>query len=106
MFDESFERSKVYFTILETLRVSGEWVRNFIRAWDVLERRWEVEVKPYSLFSEDEMRAMDKNWATVNNNIRSRVEVLITHMSSKAEEVKSLRDGVGIPCSWPVSCSN
>ncbi|KAK5652329.1 hypothetical protein OQA88_10679 [Cercophora sp. LCS_1] len=94
MFDDSFQRSKVYSTVLETLRVSGDWVRDFLKTWESLREQWETNVKPDRIFDKKDSAAIEKNWAVVDRMMRARAEVLLTRITSKAEEVKSLRDGV------------
>src|SRR5688500_12315048 len=93
MFDDSFKRSKVYFTVLETLRVSGDWVRECLKTWESLRDQWHRDINPSNVFNKAEHAAVEQNWAVVDRIVKARVEGLITRITSKAEEVKSLRDG-------------
>jgi hypothetical protein len=94
MFDDSFQRSKEYFTVLETLRVSGEWVRDILKTWESLCDQWHRDVNPNNVFNQAEQAAIEQNLAVVDRNVKASVKGLIARITSKAEEVKSLRDGV------------
>jgi len=104
MFDDSFQRSKVYFTVLETLRVSGDWIRDSLKSWDSLREQWSRDVKPERLFSQPDLVAVQENWAVVDRNIKACADILLTRVANKTEEVKSLRDGVSIATVAPHPC--
>jgi hypothetical protein len=82
MFDLDFERSRLYFTILQVLRIFGECIRTVspdIRALD-------------SLFLRHS--ALDSNWNFITKQQKNAEERLLRRLLDKTEEVKSLRDGV------------
>ncbi|KAK0616570.1 hypothetical protein B0T14DRAFT_434802 [Immersiella caudata] len=93
MFDDSFERSGVYFTVLETLRVSSDWARDTLKTWEALLEQWKHDAQPEKLFSPADLVALEENWAVVDRHIRARFEELMTRLTNKTEEIKSLRDG-------------
>ncbi|KAK1755493.1 hypothetical protein QBC47DRAFT_343813 [Echria macrotheca] len=94
MFDDSFQSTTIYFTVLEALRVSGYWARETLKSWETLRDEWEAYVQPGTLFSQEDLVSIEANWATVDRSVRAHVESLITRLTSKADEVKSLREGV------------
>ncbi|KAK3693000.1 hypothetical protein B0T22DRAFT_370630 [Podospora appendiculata] len=94
MFDESFQRSQVYFTVLETLRISGDWVDEVAKTYKQLRRQWNDNVEPSKVFDAADWRALEAGWDAVDRLITDRAALLQDRIDRKTEEVKSLRDGL------------
>ncbi|KAK3333034.1 hypothetical protein B0T19DRAFT_416990 [Cercophora scortea] len=94
MFDDSFQRSRMYFTVLETLRISGDWVDEVPKTSKRLRQQWNDNVEPTKIFDEADWRALDKGWDAVERMITDRAMLLRDRINGKTEEVKSLRDGL------------
>jgi hypothetical protein len=95
MFDLDFERSRLYFTILQILRIFGECIRTVpmdLRALD--------SIFPHNWFDDsfhpnaDELRDLGSNWSYITSNQKEAEERLLQRLSDKTDEVASLRDGV------------
>jgi hypothetical protein len=86
MFDLNFERSRLYFTILQVLRIFEECIQTGsadIRALDSLFLR-----------HSDKILALDSNWNFITKQQKNAEERLLRRLSDKREEVKNLRDVV------------
>ncbi|KAK3331381.1 hypothetical protein B0H66DRAFT_465134 [Apodospora peruviana] len=96
MFDKSFQRSKTYFTVLETLRISRDWVEDVIKNWDGLGEQWSrLQTRgPNPIFHEADLRAMSHNWESITLAVHEKAQSLLDRIDRKTEEVKSLRDGL------------
>jgi len=94
LFDDSFDRSRLYFLVLEMLRVSRGWVDKTIQDWDVLYQQWIREVRPSEVFDEADLQATEHAWGIVTAMVQAEGKLLKDLMDRKSEEVKSLRDGV------------
>ena len=101
LFNDSFQRSRLYFTVLETLRVSSSWVVDMMEDWDSLREQWAREVRPSEIFDEADWRAAEIGWDAVTRTVQAKAKLLKDRMDRKSEEVKSLRDGVWITCHSP-----
>ncbi|KAK0640827.1 hypothetical protein B0T16DRAFT_418530 [Cercophora newfieldiana] len=93
MFDQSFLRSKLYFTVLETLRISNASIKDTFQRWEELHEQWRQELEPKT-FDEVDVRAVEVGWEAVTRTVRTRASVLQCRIARKTEEVKSLRDGL------------
>jgi hypothetical protein len=105
MFDNnSFSRSELYFTTLQLLRISSEWIRG---GMEDLESVAEASVWDYNLpygnrvkRSPDDpttlniCRVLQQNWKNVISHQKGLGKPLLHRIEKKTEEVKSLRDGV------------
>ena len=96
MFDLDFERSRQYFTILQILRIFGEYIRTVsmdLRALDSFFLRNSLELRSWDP-SPDELQDFNSNWTYVTKNQKIAEERIMKRLLDKTEEVKSLRDGV------------
>jgi len=59
MFDTSFRRSKLYFTVLETLRISRDWIEDAFLLWQRLYEQWKKEIEPTQAFSMEDCHAIE-----------------------------------------------
>ncbi|KAI0105682.1 hypothetical protein GGR51DRAFT_181554 [Nemania sp. FL0031] len=95
MFDENFERSKLYFTVLQILRISGDHIRTVS---DDLQMLDDVFLKntqfPMLNMRPHELQAMRSNWELVRATQKKAEKGLLDRILSKTEEIKSLRDGL------------
>ncbi|KAK3299245.1 uncharacterized protein B0H64DRAFT_439639 [Chaetomium fimeti] len=94
LFDDSFRVSRLYFTILETLRVSRGWVTDMVDGWDSLREQWTREVRPSEIFDEADWRAAELGWDAATRIVHAKARLLIDRIDRKAEEIKGLRDGL------------
>jgi hypothetical protein len=97
MFDDHFERSELYFTILQVLRVFGEYIRTLSLDLHYLDEVFSPNGPsdfPLKDMRPDELRVMRENWKTVMEAHQKAEKRLLGRLSDKTEEVKSLRDGV------------
>jgi hypothetical protein len=97
MFDDHFERSELYFTILQILRVFGEYIRTLSLDLHYLDEVFCPEGPsdfPLKDMRPDELRIMRENWEKVIKVHEKAEKRLLSRLSDKTEEVKSLRDGV------------
>ncbi len=94
LFDDSFQRSRLYFTVLETLRVGRVWVTEMVEDWDRLHKQWTREVRPGEIFDEADWRAAEDGWDAVGQMLQAKAKLLRDRIDRKSDEVKGLRDGV------------
>ena len=96
MFDESFQQSSLYFTILEILRICWDWVDDVVKDWEALHEQWlrDIELNHNGIFSEAEWRAVEANWESATRIMQRRTDNIRARIQRQAEDVKSLRDGV------------
>ncbi|KAI0514641.1 hypothetical protein F5B22DRAFT_225808 [Xylaria bambusicola] len=95
MFDDNFERSRLYFTILQVLRMFNECISTVsddLRALDELFLK-QTDF-PMQDMREDELEIMRSNWETVKKTQEEAAKALLNRILFKTEEVKSLRDGL------------
>ncbi|KAI1736129.1 hypothetical protein F4680DRAFT_433512 [Xylaria scruposa] len=95
MFDDNFERSRLYFNILQFLRIFGEWigtVSDDLRPLDDLFlKRTDF---PMREMRQDELQALRSNWKLVRETQETAQKNLMDRVLNKTEEIKSLRDGL------------
>lgn len=98
MFDDKFERSRLYFTILQVLRLFGGCivtVSNDLRQLDDLFlKRSDFPMRDMKM---DELEVLRSNWGLVRETQRKAEQSLSDRISYKITEVESLRDGVCHP---------
>ncbi|KAI1132830.1 hypothetical protein F5Y10DRAFT_230236 [Nemania abortiva] len=106
MFDASFERSKLYFKLLETLRIFSESIKEMRESIADLApsnpspggyRRYLVKLmdneatRPHA---EHELRALENNWKIITQFHEEAEKLLLQRIATKAEGIKTLRDGL------------
>ncbi|KAI1376339.1 hypothetical protein F4677DRAFT_88922 [Hypoxylon crocopeplum] len=95
MFDSSFKLSRLYFTVLQLLRIMDEWVEQSVTDLKNLRDEWlQKKHNHTSHLSADELRSIEKNWDTAVSSMELRAKKLLYRINRKTEEVKSLRDGL------------
>ena len=110
MFDSStsLARSKLYFTVLQLLRMSTQWIQESVRDLELLRGYFVDDLsklasdKYYVNFMTGkqgpirmaERERIEDKWAQVLLYSKSTSKRLVDRIERKAEEVKSLRDGV------------
>ncbi|GAW23843.1 hypothetical protein ANO14919_134200 [Xylariales sp. No.14919] len=95
MFDDNFERSRLYFTVLQILRIFGDCIRTVsddLRDLDGLFLR--DPDFPMRHMRRGELHALRSNWESVRDAHRKAEQGLLDRILYKTEEVKSLRDGL------------
>jgi hypothetical protein len=110
MFDNnSFSRSELYFTILQLLRISSEWIRGGMEDLESLVEAslWYYELpyvgnrakrSPDDPTTSNVSRVLQQNWKNVISHQKNLCKPLLDRIEKKTEEVKSLRDGVSSNC--------
>ncbi|KAI0197397.1 hypothetical protein EV127DRAFT_476487 [Xylaria flabelliformis] len=93
MFDESFKLSKDYFSILQLLRILTDWIDSTENDFMSLRRGW-LSLKEQSSSPKIDLDIAEKNWNTALEIMKRRTETVRTSAARKAEEIKSLRDGL------------
>lgn len=89
MFDNSFRRSRVYFRLLQILRIFSDSVRETgVRLNDM---RPEM-----TLASGYDDKAIQNNWKIIVTYQANMEKRILQRIMEKTEEIKSLRDGVTI----------
>jgi hypothetical protein len=110
MFDESLNRSRLYFVVLQTLRIMGEWIGETLKDVEQQKTRWmkyrqirkDHNVNGKSKFViPDQDFALDENiiganWEVLLSFQQNQENLLLDRLGRKTEEVKSLRDGVSL----------
>ena len=96
MFDDDFELSSLYFSILQFLRIFGECIRtvgaDLRQLGDLFLKS--PEHFPIQHMTPDELQVMRLNWESVMEVQERATKRLMARLSDKTDEVKSLRDGV------------
>lgn len=106
MFDSSFARSRLYFTVLQALRIFSEWIQESERALQQL--RGDFDKAVHSVTKQrnggDEWssgegplpfkREIDEMWNDLLAYHGSSSRCLLGRIEKKNEEIKSFRDGV------------
>ncbi|KAI1452189.1 hypothetical protein F4805DRAFT_471046 [Annulohypoxylon moriforme] len=106
MFDSTFERSKLYFTVLQILRVFSEWIQESERELQQLRRDFDVNIQsttarrgsiasnhgtaPPAMF----MKEIDEAWEELIALHNSSSKSLLDRIEKKEMEIKSFRDGL------------
>ena len=96
MFDLDFKRSKVYFTLLQVLRIFGEYISTVSEDIKSLSSHFLDPDNGLTFYdpTSDEVGIIESNWKMVIQLQKNAEERLLTRLLSKTEEIKSLRDGV------------
>lgn len=89
MFDDSFQKSRVYFQALQALRIFSESIRETGRHLHQLSD--ELERQSRQWFNDKDIQ---NNWKIVMDFQVEAEERLLRRIAEKTEEIKSLRDGV------------
>jgi hypothetical protein len=84
----------IYFTVLQILRIAAEWIDESIDDLKDLRARWDLLYLHDAPFTTEEIRLASTNWDNVISAAERRHKTLRDRLDRKAEEVKSLRDGV------------
>jgi hypothetical protein len=91
MFDDSFERSEVYFTTLQLLRIFGKWIRDTGHHLRKIAHFDDEKVEEVLV---DNLKILNDNWKAILEHYNTNEESLLQRIADKAAEVQSLRDGV------------
>ncbi|KAJ8126151.1 hypothetical protein O1611_g7486 [Lasiodiplodia mahajangana] len=95
MFDDNFERSKLYFTVLQILRIFGDRIRTVSSDLHMLDDLFLKRTDfPMRRMRQHELQAMRSNWELVRATQKKAERCLLDRILSKTEEMKSLRDGL------------
>ena len=94
MFDESFNLSRTYFSVLQTLRLASNMVDDAMQDWAYLRQEWDAVVVSSEMFSQKNLDAAAHNWDTATALLEAKVQSVQARIARKSEDVKSLRDGV------------
>lgn len=96
MFDTDFKRSKLYFTLLQVLRIFGEYISPVSEDIKSLSSFFldPANGLPFYDPRPDEESIIESNWKLVIQLQKDAEERLLRRILDKTEEVKSLRDGV------------
>jgi hypothetical protein len=105
MFDDSFERSKLYFKVLQLLRIFSDEIRASVRDLELLNMgNKDSATMEYLLrfltAPLADMKALQDNWEIVMKSQTEAQNRLLKRIADKAEEIKSLRDGVSSVLRW------
>ncbi|KAI1472915.1 uncharacterized protein F4812DRAFT_31724 [Daldinia caldariorum] len=95
MFDSSFKLSRLYFTVIQILRLMAEWIEE--SASDITQSRehFSSVIHDGSLgLTDEELERIEKNWNTISYKMDSQAKKLNSRIIRKTEEIKSLRDGL------------
>lgn len=99
MFDDSFERSKLYFKVLQLLRIFSDEIQASVRDLESLDIEDTSNFGAGQFFllrsSTADKKALQDNWETVMKYQTEAQDRLLKLIVDKVEEIKSLRDGVG-----------
>lgn len=108
MFDSTFERSRLYFTVLQALRIFSEWIQESGRELQQLKQDFDANIQSSgtrrgsigsSSGSESPnffmiMKEIDEAWEKVISIHGASSKSLIDRIEKKEEEIKSFRDGL------------
>lgn len=105
MFDDSFQLSEQYFTVLQLLRIFQDWIEEVEKGIGDLRKEligqyesWRVWRRRYAPEDEEEwpldMEKLEADFERVQDFFELRVSPLKERIRRKKEEVESLRDGV------------
>ncbi|XDG04011.1 hypothetical protein ABKA04_003626 [Annulohypoxylon sp. FPYF3050] len=95
LFDNSFERSELYFTVIQLLRIIRQWAEESMADHIALQQEW-LQARSHLgfNFTDNELRNIERNWDTILFQADIRTKRLFNRIDQKTEEVKSLRDGL------------
>ncbi|KAK4243455.1 hypothetical protein C7999DRAFT_18188 [Corynascus novoguineensis] len=94
MFDESFRISRIYFAIIQVLRVASNMVDDVVRQWTNLRDKWDAVVPRSGMFDADDLVVAEHNWDVITASLKSKAERVQSQISRKNEAVISLRYGL------------
>lgn len=105
MFDDSFQLSEQYFTVLQLLRIFQDWIGEMERGFEDLKRElfgqfeaWLAWRQIHAPEDEDawplDMNILEDDFEKVRDFFKLRVNPLKERIQRKKNEVESLRDGV------------
>ncbi|KAI2473153.1 hypothetical protein F4781DRAFT_223807 [Annulohypoxylon bovei var. microspora] len=102
MFDSTFERSKLYFTVLQTLRVFSEWIQESERELQQLKQDFDVNIQSNtarrgsisSNYGTVPPTEIDDAWEELIAIHGSSSKSLLDRIEKKEAEIKSFRDGL------------
>ena len=94
MFDDSFERSALYFSVLQLLRIFTEWIHGTGRDLELCATETSESNLLNNAFEPEELEQISKNWKIITSHYSEVERRLLLRIGEKTEEVKSLRDGV------------
>ena len=102
MFDDGFERSRLYFTILQILRIFGECIRTVSEDLRTLNGLFHTLPAgfPQNSLTPYEKLVLKSNWELVTIHQKEVEGMLLQRVFLKTEELKSLRDGVRCLGPW------
>ncbi|OTB16432.1 hypothetical protein K445DRAFT_58648 [Daldinia sp. EC12] len=89
MFDSTFERSRLYFTVLQALRIFSEWIEESARELQQLKQDFDANIQ-FNMAR----REIDELWDKVIAIHGASSKSLIDRIEKKEEEIKSFRDGL------------
>lgn len=93
MFDFDFKQSRLYFTILQILRIFGECIRTVSADIKALDGMFEVR-QGLMPATPKERLAFSSNWKYITKHQKDAEKRLLRRLLDKTEEIESLRDGV------------
>lgn len=102
----SFERTEIYFTVIEILRIASEWVQDNCREIEKLseELKYCLMILPSYIENDAQLRRKRECYKVVKNNgkiltrkAKENETEFLEAIGKKTEEAKSLRDGVSSP---------
>ncbi|KAI1418563.1 hypothetical protein F5Y13DRAFT_2710 [Hypoxylon sp. FL1857] len=106
MFDSTFERSRLYFTVLQTLRIMSEWIQESERELQQLRKDFGISVQPNAARrgsispglddapSNTFIKEIDEAWEELMSIHTSTSKCLLDRIEKKEAEIKSFRDGL------------
>lgn len=100
--ENSFERTEVYFTVIEVLRNASEWIKDNTKEVERLSGKWDFFSPPQASGQGPHgeprrwecYRVIKNNWKLILKKAKDHERELLETTRRKMEEVKSLRDGV------------
>jgi len=91
MFDNSFRLSKLYFTVLQVLRIASSWIEESVSDLRLVQEKWSNAVQ----YETTDARNVTRELEEMVTSMEAKKQRLLSRVNKKVEEVKSLRDGVG-----------
>ncbi|KAI1468036.1 uncharacterized protein F4812DRAFT_428609 [Daldinia caldariorum] len=103
MFDSTFDRSRLYFTVLQTLRIFSEWIQESGRELQQLQQDFDANFQ-FSIARRDStgsrdtpisfIEKIDETWEKVIAIHSASSKSLMDRIEKKEEEIKGFRDGL------------
>ncbi|OTA70139.1 hypothetical protein K449DRAFT_320876 [Hypoxylon sp. EC38] len=91
MFDSTFERSRLYFTVLQTLRIISEWIQQSEQELQQLKKDFNISNDtPSNTF----IKEVDEAWRELISMHISTSKYLLDRIEKKEVEIKGFRDGL------------